>query len=161
MALSTGRLTSQRADGNENKLIPVFVKNGYTLFIGSVVCLDTTGYAVPGSSATGLRAVGVCRENAQGVVAPSDRVALGSAGATGSAIANVAVGQFLLNNDTTNPLTQFDVYKSCWLVDDQTVCGAGGGSGKTVAGRFTGFEQLAPTGIGCWVEIGIAVPTTL
>lgn len=159
MALSTGCSTPQRADGNQDKLIPVFVKNGYTLYIGGIVCSDTTGYGVPGASATGLRPIGVCREAAFGV--PGESAALGSAGATGSVVANVAVGQFLLNNDTTNPLTQADLYKTCWMVDDQTVCGAGGGAGKSPLGRFTGFEQLSPTGIGCWVEIGIAVPTTL
>jgi hypothetical protein len=159
MALSTGRLTPQRADGGENKLIPVAVANGYTLFIGALACANSQGFLVPGASATGLRAIGVVQGSALGVQAPSDRVALASSGQTGTVIANVAAGQFLMNNSATSPLTQADLYKVCYIEDDQTVCAAG--NGKSLAGRFTGFETLQPTGVGCWVEIGLGVPTGL
>lgn len=159
MPLSTGRLTAQRADGQENRLIPVAVANGYTLFIGALACTNSQGFLVPGASATGLRAIGVVQGSALGVQAPSDRVALASAGATGSVIANVACGQFLMNNSATSPLTQSDLYKMAYIEDDQTVCAAG--NGKSLAGRFTGFETLSPTGVGCWIEIGLGVPTGL
>lgn len=158
-ALTTGRLTQQKADGIHDKLIPVKVKNGYTLFIGGIVVVDLTGYGRPANGTTGMRAIGVCQGNALGVQAPTDRVAQASGGATGTVIANVAVGEFLLNIDSSDPVTDADIMKYVYLVDDQTISRTSGGGAQSLAGRLTGLETMFPTGTGAWVQIGVGVPT--
>ena len=156
-ALTGGRLTRKRADGTD-KLIEVKVQQGFTLYIGGIVCWDSTGFGVPGAATAGLRVIGVLDGSAVGVAAPGQSVAQGSAGATGAVIANVSVGQFALDIDANSPVTDADLGKGVFITDDHTISKVGSGV-RPFAGKLTWLEQYSPTGTQAWVSLGEYVPT--
>lgn len=158
--LASARLTKRRANGMQDRLVEVPVKNGYTLYIGGLVSVDSSGYAVPAgiTAAVGERIVGVCEGSAVGQVAPGQSVAQPSAGATGAVIANVGVGEYALDIDSNSPVTIADLFKGVFVTDDHTISRVGSGV-RGFAGKLTGIEQYSPTGTQAWVDIGVYVPT--
>ncbi len=158
MTLSAGRLTRRRLNSQANDLIEVKVKNGYTLYIGGVVCWDTDGYGVPGASTNGLRVVGVAISAATGQQAPGQSIALASGGQTGTVVANVGVGEFALDISSASPVTDADLGKPVYLVDDHTIARVASGV-RPFAGKLVGIEQYSPTGTQAWVALGEYVPT--
>lgn len=103
------------------------------IFLGSIVCLDDSGNAVPGSTSTTLVAAGRASETVDN-----------SAGATGDDFIPVQRGVFQYVNDGSIDRTHIgsDVY----IVDDQTLSSVS--TGKSVAGKLIDLD----TG-GVWVEI--------
>lgn len=74
---------------------------------GGIVCLDSTGYAVPGSTSTTLIAVGVAQESKlAGAVDGADNILVHS-------------GVFLLVADVAFTVTA--IGSACYIVDDATV----------------------------------------
>lgn len=106
------------------------------IFAGALVCASATGFATPGAVATTLTALGVAEEEADN-----------SAGADGAIKVRVRRGAHLFVNDGTNPVTQADLFKNVYIVDDQTVSTLG--TGRSIAGKFLGFEGAA-----CIVQVG-------
>jgi hypothetical protein len=115
------------------------VATATTIYQGSIVCFNSSGYLVPGSTATTLKAAGVAQE---GVV---------NAGANGAAKCKLrsCVAKFA-NSSAGDLITIADVGADCYIVDDQTVAKTSGGSTRSVAGKV--FEIAAD---GVFVKIGL------
>jgi hypothetical protein len=105
------------------------------IYAGSLVVLNSTGYAEPGSTDTTLIAVG--RAEAQ---------VDNSTGANGAKSITVRRGTFRFANDGT--VTRTEIGKSCYIVDDQTVAKTDGTGTRSVAGKVIDLDSA-----GVWVEI--------
>jgi hypothetical protein len=156
MALSTARVTQQRLDGSFNNLVVVGEKTSTTLYVGGIVCVDSTGYAVPGSSTTGLRVVGILGNQPALLPAPSYT----NSGASGSVQLEVRQGTFKLNISSGDPVTVANMFNTVYIEDDQTICATG--SGKSAAGVMVGLDGAeSPTGPGVWVTLGQLATTAV
>lgn len=148
MALSQGRYTPQRLDGDFNNLVNVGIKTATTLYKGGIVCVDATGYAVPGATATGLKIIGILGE--QPNLLFSDRYT--NSGASGAIKVDVRQGTFKLKNSGSDALTIADNGATIYIEDDETVCKTA--SGKSIAGRMIGLDDAtSPTGPGVWFTV--------
>lgn len=131
--LTDARDTIEIAQGARYLGLPV--KANTTIYQGSIVALDATGMAVPGSKAAGLTAAGRAEETVK------------NTGADGDATIRVKRGVFVYGNSATNPVTAAELLKECYLEDDCTVSSSADGS--SVAGKVI---RVDPDGIA--VEIG-------
>lgn len=125
MALSRGRNTIQLAD-NQTLILPV--KANTKIFDGGIVMVDG-GYAVPGKKATGLLPAGRAEEYVDNT---------GTGGTNGAVMIKVVRGVFRYDNDTTNPITEGDLLKDCYVLDDETVTMLNSGTSK--AGKVLGID---------------------
>ena len=113
------------------------VKGATTIFAGAIVCLDATGYAVPGSLSATLVTYGIAEET---VV---------NAGADGAKniVVRTSAGEveFLVNNDGTNPCAITHVGKDVYVLDDNVVRSLS--TGASIAGKCMGV-----TAAGVWIR---------
>jgi hypothetical protein len=100
------------------------VKANAKIYQGAIVCLDSTGYAVPASTATGLLAVGFARES-------QDATGLAS-GAIRIEVEEAIVG--MSNSGGGDTITFTELGELVYLVDDQTVAKTSAGGTRSVAG---------------------------
>ncbi|MFI8609512.1 hypothetical protein ACIGFL_14500 [Pseudomonas sp. NPDC077649] len=108
------------------------------IFAGSLVCLNAAGNAVPGSTATTLKARGVAQEQVDN-----------SAGAAGDLRIETRRGVFpFANSAAADEITRADIGASAYIVDDQTVAKTDGTSTRSVAGIIRDVDDA-----GVWVEI--------
>lgn len=108
------------------------------LFAGALVCLNASGYAVPGSTATTLKARGVAQEHVDN-----------SAGAAGAVRVETRRGVFpFANSASTDEITRADIGNECYIVDDQTVAKTSATNTRSVAGVIRDVDSD-----GVWVEI--------
>lgn len=134
-AQTKDRDAHQKATG---KLFSDPVKASTKIFGGSLVCLDASGWAVPGSTATGLIARGVALKQADN-----------SSGANGAINAETEQGIFPFENSASaDEITRAEIGDLCYIVDDQTVAKTDGSSSRSVAGRIVDLDTT-----GVWVEI--------
>ncbi len=111
------------------------VKGATKIHGGSIVCLDANGKAVPGSDTVGLKVRGIAENPADNLLGADDAL-------------NVTArrdGAFLL---AAAGLTDADIDKPCYILDDQTIQVAATVN-KILAGRIVDVES--PTR--AWVEI--------
>ncbi len=157
-ALTTPRLTPYKADGSLNQIGPVGVAAATTLYLGGVVCLNSAGNAVPGSTGASLICMGVLL-NQPNVVPAGSVVNSGAANATQIQIDQ---GTFFLDNDPAAPLTAADIGHACLLNDDRTVSHLGpSNASRCIAGTVVGINATGtsePIGVGVWVKIPAAQP---
>jgi len=107
------------------------------IFAGSMVAINTGGYAVPGATSTTLKAAGVAEHRADN-----------SAGAAGDIRVRVSKGVHQLGNSaSTDAIALADIGADCYMVDDQTVAKTSGTSTRSVAGKV--FDVDAD---GVWVK---------
>ena len=133
-ALTQDRNTPLK-DGEE---IAVLVGAAKKIFAGSLVVAAATGYAEPGSTATTLTALGRAEEFVDN-----------SAGAAGAKTVRVRRGKaFKFANAAADLVTQAELGKTCYIVDDQTVAKTNGGATRSAAGKVVGIDSD-----GVWVEI--------
>jgi len=132
----------------EGAKVVVGVASNTTLFAGSMVALNATGYAVPASDATGLRVIGMA----------ADTVI--NTGTDGALTVTVVRGLFRwVNGDT---LTDADIGSLAFVEDDQTVQKGASATYKIIAGVVVDVD-----GYGVWVDTytigtqGAAVFTTM
>lgn len=112
-----------------------------TIHQGSLVCLDASGNAVPGSTATGLKAIGRAGEAADN-----------SAGAAGDTRVLVEPGVFRWANSAgADAIDRGLIGRVCWIVDDQTVAATPAGGTRSPAGTVWDVDAL-----GVWVRSGPA-----
>jgi hypothetical protein len=112
------------------------VAAGVWIHAGAIVALTTTGYAAPGGAADTAQGVGIAQE------AVDNRT-----GAAGDRSVKVRRGCFALDNSGgADALSLADLWKPCYIVDDETVA-------------KTNTDNNAPAGIvrdvnrnGVWVE---------
>lgn len=109
------------------------------IFAGSLVCLDASGNAVPGSTATTLTARGRAEEQIDN-----------SAGAAGDLSINVRAGVFRYVNDGGDAIDRADIGGNAYVVDDQTVAATDGTGTRSVAGVIVDLDSD-----GVWVRVGV------
>ncbi|NML88353.1 hypothetical protein HHL26_04640 [Sphingobium sp. TB-6] len=131
-ALTADRNTPLRTAGVESHP----VKGATTIFAGALVCLDASGRAVPGSTATGLIVRGRAEEN------------VANAGADGAENVKVRQGIFRwANSASTDAITRAEIGDPAYIVDDQTVAKTNGTNTRSVAGTIRDVDAQ-----GVWVE---------
>ena len=136
-ALSAERNTKERSGDLEE--YPV--KAATTCYQGGLAVLSG-GYAAPGSTATGLVAIGRFADTVNN-----------SAGAAGALLARVKRGKFkFANSASTDLITQANAGSDCYIVDDQTVALTNGTSTRSRAGIIVGVDSD-----GVWVQIGLGL----
>ena len=123
MALDAGRNTVEIADG---KTLVLPVKAATKIYEGGIVMVDG-GFAVAGQKAANLITAGRAEEYVD------------NTGADGDVTIKVRRGVFMYENDTTNPVTESDVLKDCYVLDDETVTILDIDASK--AGKILGFED--------------------
>lgn len=119
------------------------VNGGARIFAGSIVALDSSGNAIPGTTVAGgaVRTMGAAQEEADN-----------TAGADAATYVRVRRGAFAFGNSSAGDLIgAAEVGANVYLVDDQTVAKTDGGAGaRIVAGKCVGFD-----GTKVLVEVGI------
>jgi hypothetical protein len=134
MALTADRNTAQA----KGEILELPMKGSTEIFAGALVCLNASGLAVPGATATTLLAAGRAEEH---VV---------NSGADSSVTISVRRGTFLFaNSASTDAIAWTEYGKQVYVVDDQTVAKTNGSTTRSVAGICRGID--AATG-GVWVQ---------
>lgn len=125
-ALTTERNTKMRLGDLRYDLVAANMK----IFGGSLVMRNAAGHLTKGAAATGCFGVGRAEETADNSV--------GSAGALGL---NYRTGCFAFaNSGSTDQITQSEIGKVCYIVDDQTVAKTNGSATRSPAGIVEGIE---------------------
>lgn len=104
---------------------------------GGLVVL-AAGYAAPGSTATGLVAVGRAESSVNN-----------AGGAAGAQQVEARVGVFRFANSVADPIAAADRGSACYIVDDQTVAKTSGSGTRSLAGTVYGVDAD-----GVWVGVG-------
>lgn len=148
MPLTDEQKTDFDAPYRDGELTPVPVAKGELIPAGTIVCINASGYAVGGQSATGLTYAGRAEERADN-----------SAGADGAMVVPVRRKKaFRWLNDGT--ITQAMLGQRVYVLDNRTLTGADGSSPASEDGKTPAVEashSKAGTAIliesdGVWVE---------
>ncbi|MEG3640450.1 hypothetical protein [Magnetococcus sp. PR-3] len=121
MALFTDRTTPEH--GGQSFGYPVAA--GAVIYQGALVALNASGFVVPGSTATGLQAIGKA-------LARVDN----STGADGDLLITFKRGVYSWDNHGTDTITRAHVGGSAYIVDDHTVAATDGTGTRSVAGTI-------------------------
>lgn len=105
------------------------------IYVGAIVCLNATGYAVPGSADNTLKVRGVARERIDN-----------TNGADGDLDVPTQKGLHKFANDGT--ITRADLEANAYIVDDQTVADNDNGGARPLCGVI---KQVDSDGV--WVFI--------
>lgn len=131
MALSADRNTPAK----HTDIVVIGVAAGLRIFGGSLVVLNASGFAIPGKPATGLTYVGRAEDLADN-----------TGGADGAATVTIHRNRaFKWANDGT--VTQAQMFKTAYIVDDATVAATDSSGTRSAAGRIVGIDSD-----GVWVE---------
>lgn len=134
-ALAADRNTPYK--GTEVQEVPV--KGGVKIHGGALLVLNA-GFAAPGTTATGLIALGRAESGVDN-----------TSGADGDVVVRVrkptAKSFKWANSASTDEITQADVGSTCYIVDDQTVAKTDGTSTRSAAGTVVAVDSS-----GVWVE---------
>lgn len=129
-ALTQDRNTPER----EANFLVLPMAAGATIYAGSLVAVNASGQAVPGSTSTGLTAAGraeECKKNS---------------GVDGAETIKVRRGVFKFQNSGTDAVAL--PLSTCYIVDDQTVAATNGTNTRSAAGKALAIEAD-----GVWVQI--------
>lgn len=122
----------------DGELFAVPVAAATEHFGGHIVAANAGGYAVPGSATAANTTLGVC-----------DGQVDNSAGADGENSVLVRRGKaWCLANSKTDPVTQAQTGKDCWVENSTTVARTSNNNARPVAGRVLGVDAD-----GVWVLI--------
>jgi hypothetical protein len=134
MALTKDRNTKRRDGVQFNDPVAASTR----IYAGSLMCLDASGNAVPGSTSTTLKARGVPPEQVDN-----------SAGAAGDLRIESRRGVFpFANSAAADEITRADIGSNAYIVDDQTVAKTDGTTTRSVAGVIRDVDSD-----GVWIEI--------
>lgn len=134
MALTKDRNTSRRDGIQFSDPVAAAAK----IFAGSLVCLDASGNAVPGSTTTTIKVRGVAQEQVDN-----------TGGAAGAKRIETRRGVFqFANSASTDQITRAEIGTQCYIVDDQTVAKTSATNTRSVAGVVRDVDDG-----GVWVEI--------
>lgn len=132
-ATTAERLTQQRNTGDLLS-IPAAVQK---VLAGTIVVLNTSGFAEMGTTATGKIALGVANCTADN-----------SAGAAGDINVEIMRGVFKFANSASgDAIALTDYGTNCYIVDNQTVAKTSGSSTRSIAGVVRGVDAD-----GVWVQ---------
>lgn len=129
-ALIQDRNTAYR----DSKIVKHPVGANTKIYAGSIVVLNASHFAVPATTATGLRAIGRAESQVNN-----------TGGADGDKSIQVRRGAFQYANDGS--ITRAHIKNTVYLVDDQTVSATNGGGTRSVAGECVDVD-----GDGVWVQ---------
>ncbi|MFN0156896.1 MAG: hypothetical protein ACKVRP_02355 [Bacteroidota bacterium] len=133
-ALAEDRMTEMR----DGKRLSYKVAAAKKIYQGALVVLNSSGYAEPGTTATGKIALGRAAHQVDN-----------SAGSNGDLFVDVEEGVFLYGNSTsTDEITIAEIGKVCWIADDQTVAKTSASGTRSVAGYV---RQVDTDGV--WVAV--------
>ncbi|MCB2256626.1 hypothetical protein KTQ74_32405 [Pseudomonas chlororaphis] len=131
MSLTQDRNTSMR----DTEVLVVPVAANTLIFAGSLVVANATGLAAPGSAALNLSYLGRAEESVDN-----------RGGAAGARQIEIRRGKaFCWTNDGT--INQTHLFKTAYIVDDETVAAGDATGTRSAAGRIVGID---PHGV--WVE---------
>lgn len=134
MALTKDRNTKRRDGKQFNDPVAANTR----IFVGSLMCLNAAGDAVPGSTSTTLKARGIAQEQVDNL-----------SGAAGAARIESRRGLFALANSAAgDQITRADIGANAYIVDDQTVAKTNGTNTRSVAGVIRDVDSD-----GVWIEI--------
>lgn len=137
-ALAAGRITKPK--GGTARRQSYLMADDAVIYAGGMVCLNATGYAVPAANTAGYSdVVGIA-------VATVDNT---NGGDGGNAVVVEYGIAFLL--DVGAGITQADVGRDAFVVDDQTVTDAGAATGGVRVGKI--LEYLNEAQDKAWVNI--------
>lgn len=127
MALTADRNTPMK----DGELIAVPIAANVKIFAGALVAANATGYATPGATATTLTYLGRAEESVDN-----------TGGAAGAKTVMVRRGKaFKFKNSAGDAVTQAELGKTCYIVDDETVSKSNaGGNTQSAAGEVIGIE---------------------
>lgn len=128
MALTADRNTPSK----DGELISVPVATNKKIFAGALVAANATGFATPGAAATTLTYLGRAEESVDN-----------TGGADGAKSVLVRRGKaFKFKNSGGDAVTQAELGKTCYIVDDETVSKTNaGGNTQSAAGKVLGVES--------------------
>jgi hypothetical protein len=138
--LPLGMFLSEDLDvpSKEGRSISRAMLGGVIIYNGALVVLDSSGWAKPGVTATGLIAAGV-----------ADQQIDNTDGGNGDLSVVVKRGiSRLLNSADADLITQAEIGDACYIVDDETVAKTSGGNTRSVAGEIVDVDDN-----GVWVDI--------
>jgi len=133
MPLTADRDTAAR----EGSSVGHPVKAASKIYAGALVCLDANGWAVPGATATTLKAVGRAESQADN-----------TAGANGDLTVTCKRGLFRFKNSATDAIARSHIGGTAYVEDDETVAATHGGNTRSAAGKIIDLDAA-----GVWVEI--------
>lgn len=112
--------------GREGKIVVLPVAASTTIYGGTIVCLNSSGFAISGTGAAGATVVGVAR----GTVVNS--------GLAGSVTVEVCIEEiYFFNNDSgVNAVTLANTGQNAYLVDNDTVSISPGTGFRSIAGEI-------------------------
>jgi len=135
MTALTAARTIKKTQG---KLFNYPVAANAVIYLGALVCLSSTGYAVKGSTATTLVPVGLARQTVDN-----------TGGADGDLTIEVEeVVTHFDNSAGGDEITRAEIGDMCWIVDDQTVAKTSAGGTRSIAGHV---RQVDDDGV--WVQL--------
>ncbi|WP_372069764.1 hypothetical protein P7L75_01435 (plasmid) [Tistrella mobilis] len=111
------------------------VAAGVQIYTGAIVCLNAAGYAVPGSTATGLKPAGIATVQADN--------RLGDDGDM-----TVVVRRDHAWRVVGQGVTRAHISGDAYAVDDQTVAPTDGGGTRSKIGRIVDIDDA-----GVWIEV--------
>lgn len=134
MALTADRNTPHQ----DAEVIAVPVAANAKIFAGGIVAANAAGYATKGATATTLTYLGRAEEAVDN-----------TGGADGAKTIRVRRGKaFKWKNSAGDAVTQAELGKTCYIVDDDTVSKTNaGGNTQSAAGKVVGVEAD-----GVWVQ---------
>ena len=117
-----------------NRIVPegtvrIPVKAAKTIYKGTIVCVDATGYALPGADTAGLIFMGLALEDCDN-----------SAGSSGDKDVLI-VTSGLITMSYTGAITQADMGSNCTISDDNNVADAGATTNDIVVGKLIRFTE--------------------
>lgn len=117
------------------QVLGVPVAAGAVIHAGAIVVANATGYAAPGSTATGLSYIGRAE------------VDVDNTGGSDAAVSVLVrrLTAFKWANDGS--ITQAHLMKTAYIVDDQTLAATDGTGTRSAAGRIVGIDAD-----GVWIE---------
>lgn len=121
----------------DGEVVAVPMAANAKIFAGALAVANATGYAAPGSTATTLTYLGRAEEF-------KDNTG-GADGATTILVRRKKA--FKWKNAAADLITQAELGKTCYIVDDETVAKTNGGNTRSAAGKVVGIESD-----GVWVE---------
>ena len=108
-ALTAGRDPYEVTDQRRLPEVPVAAST--KIFAGGLVCLNSSGEAIPAAAGVGNKTYGVAMETVDNY-----------AGAAGDkTLELVYAGIFHFANDGSNPVAAAGLLEDCYVIDDQTV----------------------------------------
>lgn len=133
MPLTADRNTPYK--GKELVVLPVAA--GVKIFAGAMVVANATGFAAPGATSATLTYIGRAEERVDN-----------TSGGDGAQNIQVRRGlAFRWKNSAADPVTQAELGKTVYIVDDETVAKTNGGNTRSLAGQVV---QLDADGV--WVD---------